>query len=62
MYQDLPADDLAQQANHLKRRLIDRYVKIQKHNLAMAMKQAKDDTELNSLMAKVDKLNVLIRE
>jgi DNA primase len=61
MYQDLPPDDLAQQANQLKHRLIDRYVKIQKHNLANAMQQAKDDQELNSLMAKVDKLNALIK-
>jgi DNA primase len=61
MYQDLPPDDLANQAGQLKHRLIDRYVKIQKHNLANAMQSAKDDQELNSLMAKVDKLNALIK-
>ena len=61
MYQDLSPDDLGEQADHLKRRLIDRYVKIQKHNLATAMQQAKNDKELNSLMAKVNKLNALIK-
>jgi DNA primase len=61
MYQDLPQADLAEQANHLKHRLIDRYVKIQKHNLAAAMHQTKDDNELNTLAAKVDKLNALIK-
>src|SRR5579862_7523878 len=61
MYQDLPPDDLARQADNLKHRLIDRYVKIQKHSLAIAMQDAKDDNELNSLMAKVNKLNALIK-
>jgi DNA primase len=61
LYQDLPLEELQEQARHLKHRLIDRYVKIQKHNLANAMQQATDDKELNSLMAKVDKLNELIR-
>jgi hypothetical protein len=61
MYQDLPPDDLEEQAGQLKRRLIDRYVKIQKHNLANAMNKAKSDKELNSLMVQVDKLNVLIK-
>ena len=60
IYQDLPADDLEEQATQLKRRLIDRYVKIQKHNLAIAMHEAKDE-ELNSLMVKVNKLNALIK-
>ena len=61
MYQDLPPADLADQANQLKRRLIDRYVKIQKHSLADAMQHAKDQDELNTLMVKVDKLNALIK-
>jgi hypothetical protein len=61
IYQDLPLQDLQEQAEHLKRRLIDRYVKIQKHNLAIAMQRAKDDNELNSLMQKVHKLNELIK-
>ena len=62
IYQDLPLQDLQEQAEHLKRRLIDRYVKIQKHNLAIAMQRAKDDNELNSLMQKVHKLNELIKQ
>jgi DNA primase len=61
LYQDLPYDDLEDQAAQLKHRLIDRYVKIQKHQLAIAMQQAKDDNELNSLMSKADKLNELIK-
>jgi hypothetical protein len=61
MYQDLPLDDLTEQANQLKRRLIDRYVKIQKHNLVKAIDRAKDDQEINVLLAKVDKLNALIK-
>lgn len=61
MYQDLPPDDLAEQAQQLKRRLIDRYVKIQKHNLAQVMQQTQDEEELHKLLAKVDKLNTLIK-
>ncbi len=61
IYKDLPTDDLRQQADHLKHRLIDRYVKIQKHKLVIAMGQAKDDNEVNSLVRKVDKLNELIK-
>ncbi len=60
LYQDLPPSDLEEQAAQLKHRLIDRYVKIQKHKLAIAMERAKDDNELNSLMQKADKLNELI--
>lgn len=61
LYEDLPPDDLTEQAAQLKHRLIDRYVKIQKHKLAIAMQAAKDDNELNSLVAKADKLNELIK-
>jgi DNA primase len=61
LYEDLPPDDLTEQAAQLKHRLIDRYVKIQKHKLAIAMQAAKDDNELKSLMAKADKLNELIK-
>jgi len=61
LYEDLPPDDLAEQAAQLKHRLIDRYVKIQKHKLVIAMQAAKDDNELNSLVAKADKLNELIK-
>jgi len=61
IYQDLPLEDLREQADHLRHRLIDRYVKIQKRQLVIAMQEAKDDNELNSLMQKADKLNTLIR-
>ncbi|HVS79192.1 MAG TPA: DNA primase [Candidatus Saccharimonadales bacterium] len=61
IYQDLPIDDLKEQADRLKHRLIDRYVKIQKHKLVIAMQAAKDDNELNSLVSKADKLNELIK-
>lgn len=61
LYQGLPTDDLQNQATQLKHRLIDRYVKIQKNKLAIAMQRAKDDNELNLLMQKADKLNQLIK-
>lgn len=61
LYQDLPPTDLQEQAAQLKHRLIDRYVKIQKHKLAIAMRRAQNDNELNSLMLKADKLNELIK-
>lgn len=61
LYQGLPQEDLAAQAAQLKHRLIDRYVKIQKHKLAIAMQAAKDDNELNLLVQKADKLNALIK-
>jgi DNA primase len=61
IYQDLPLADLQEQARHLKHRLIDRYVKIQKHKLAVAMQQADDDQEVQKLINKVDKLNELIK-
>ena len=62
LYQDLPLADLQEQAAQLKHRLIDRYVKIQKHQLAIAMQDAKTDNELNSLVQKADKLNELIKK
>ncbi len=61
IYQDLPFSDLEDQANQLKHRLIDRYVKIQKHDLVDAMHQAKDEDEMQQLITKVDKLNLLIK-
>jgi DNA primase len=61
LYSNLPLADLKEQAAQLKHRLIDRYVKIQKHKLAVAMQSAKDDNELNSLVQKADKLNTLIK-
>jgi len=62
LYSNLPLVDLEEQAAQLKHRLIDRYVKIQKHRLAVAMQSAKDDNELNSLVQKADKLNELIKK
>jgi DNA primase len=61
LYQDLSLPDLRELAINLKHRLIDRYVKIQKHQLAQAMDAAKSDTELNDLVKKADKLNELIK-
>ena len=61
LYEDLPSDDLVQQAARLKHRLVDRYVKIQKHKLAIAMQATDDDNELKSLATKADKLNELIK-
>ena len=51
LYQDLPLDDLRSKPINLKHRLIDRYVKIQKHKLADChAERPKDDKELNSLV------------
>jgi hypothetical protein len=61
IYQDLPLEDLKEQADNLKRRLIDRYVKIQKHKLVSAMQTAKNEQEIHSLAEKADKLNLLLR-
>ena len=61
IYQDLPLADLEEQAVNLKHRLIDRYVKIQKHQLAKAMQVAESETQLRELMRKADKLNQLIK-
>jgi DNA primase len=63
LYQELPAADLQEQAKNLKHRLIDRYVKLQKHQLAKAMDAAGgDDKQLKNLMEKADKLNQLIKQ
>lgn len=59
LYADLPLEDLRIQAEQLKRRLIDRYVKIEIEKLARAMKTA-DQKELNVLMRQADKLNTLL--
>ncbi|HET9850367.1 MAG TPA: DNA primase [Candidatus Saccharimonadales bacterium] len=61
LYSDLPAQDLALQAQNLARRLVDYYVKIQKTQLILAINQAKDETETQKLIKKVDKLNQLIK-
>lgn len=61
IYQELPLDDLKEQADQLKRRLIDRYVKIEKHKLAQSMRDTQNQKELNALVQKADKLNSLIK-
>lgn len=60
LYQDLSVEDLKEQAQNLKRRLITRYVKTQKQRLSAAMKSAADEKELKKLIQKVDQLNALI--
>ncbi|HSX18420.1 MAG TPA: DNA primase [Candidatus Saccharimonadales bacterium] len=61
LYQDLPLEDLKEQAQNLKNRLIARYVKTQKQQLSVAMQSASDEKELEKLINKADKLNELIR-
>jgi DNA primase len=61
IYQDLSLDDLREQAVSLKHRLINRYVKIQKHQLADAMQNAATEEERRRLIKKADKLNELIK-
>ena len=61
LYQDLPADDIAEQAQALKRRFLARYVIIQKHALAEAMSQTADERKIKKLMAQADKLTELIK-
>lgn len=62
IYQDLSLNDLEEHVVSLKRRLIDRYVKIQKHHLAESMEQAKSEKDVQELLGKVDKLNRLIKQ
>jgi len=61
LYQEVPINDLEEQAIQLRRRLLDRYVKMQKHELAEAMQHASDEKELKKLLNKADKLNLLIK-
>jgi DNA primase len=61
LYQELSSDDLREQARSLVHRLIDRYVKIQKHALAQAMQVANSEDEVKQLVRKADKLNELIK-
>ena len=60
LYQDLAPEDLREQAKNLKIRLIDRYVKIQKHRLAQAMSETASEEEIKKLVQKADKLNELL--
>ncbi len=61
LYQDLPSQDLAEQAAHLKQRLIGRYVKNEKVKLAAKMQQTTDNQQLQKLIRRVNKLNSLIK-
>lgn len=61
LYADLPPDELMEQANNLRRRLIERYVQSQKHEIMAAMKTVKSDAETKKLILKADKLNALIK-
>jgi DNA primase len=61
LYAALSLDDLRTQAESLVARLIDRYVKIQKHTLALAMDEASSEAEIKELVQKADKLNELIK-
>jgi DNA primase len=60
LYADLPLEDLQEQAESLKHRLIERYVKRQKQALAIAMQSASDQ-ELKKLIETADRLNQLIK-
>lgn len=60
LYQELPAADLKEQAEQLKHRLIDRYVKIEKQRLAEAMRDA-DEKQQHELIRQADNLNELIK-
>jgi len=60
VYNNLPPDDLRVQAEQLKHRLIDRYVKLEKEKLANQMKSA-NEKDIVDLVKKADKLNKLVR-
>lgn len=61
LYADLPASELEEQAQKLKRRLIDRYVKMQNRKLTRAIEAAKTEEQRLVLMQKSKKLNELIK-
>jgi len=61
LYGGLPADDMRSQALQLKHRLVNRYAKIQKQELMEQMRSTDDEKLLRQMMAKADKLNVLIK-
>lgn len=60
LYSGLSVNDLEDQASQLKRRLIDRYVKIQKHAISADMKAAKTENEIKRLAKAADELNKLL--
>jgi DNA primase len=61
LYADLPPPDLEEQAQKLKHRLIDRYVKMQNRKITKAIEAAKTDEQRMELMLKSKKLNELIK-
>jgi DNA primase len=61
LYKDLPFEDVKEQAAHLKHRLIDRFVKTKKQQLAEAMQTETDEKQLRKLMLQADELNQLIK-
>ncbi len=62
LYQGLSIEQLQTQANRLRARLIDSYVKNQKHRLAAAMQQTTDESEMADLIKQVNALNQLIKQ
>ncbi len=61
LYKDLPVKDLQEQAARLRHRLIERYVNIQKTELAEQMQDTTDEIQLQKLMRKANQLNTLIK-
>ena len=61
LYQDLLEIDLKAEAQNLKQRLIDAYVKTQKQQLAAKMHTTTDEKKLRQLMQKVNELNILLK-
>jgi DNA primase len=61
VYSGLPLEDLLEQAEKLKHRLIDRYVKTQNQKIVQAIDTAETEEQKQELMAKADKLNQLIK-
>lgn len=60
LYENLPPEELKEEARKLRQRLIANYVKIQKHELVSQMHSISNDQELKKIIQKVDKLNKLI--
>lgn len=61
LYSDLPLADLEEQAEKLKRRLIDRYVKMQNQKISKAIEAAEGEEQRLALMKKAARLNELIK-
>ncbi|MDO8591862.1 MAG: DNA primase [bacterium] len=61
LYQDLPLEDLREQAAHLKQRVITRYAQNEKAILMAKMQATDDEKKLHKLMNQVDLLNKLVK-